>query len=218
VDLMRATLGVGPCAYILDVEGQKKTFQGRPTCDARTILNDIYSRKQQRLARDRVLTTLDEVLAFVRHIRGRIETYLAFGRTMDAELERWKNQQPELAGLATQLQATIRQLDHHAAQREAAIRTPEEATALVEEFRTNLVDYEGADALQKCKRITAALVAIGGNQDELVGECRVVVKRLRQQAAMAMTADPRAAPLAREVRRRTQEMLRNPTSYEAPRH
>ena len=70
----------------------------------------------------------------------------------------------------------------------------------------------------KCKRITAALVDIGGNQDELVGECRMVVKILRQQAALAMAADPRAAQIGREVRRRTQQMLRNPTSYEAPRH
>ena len=59
---------------------------------------------------------------------------------------------------------------------------------------------------------------IGGNQDELVGECRVAVKILRERAAMAMATDRRVAPIAREVRRRTQQMLRNPTSYEAPRH
>jgi hypothetical protein len=80
------------------------------------------------------------------------------------------------------------------------------------------VDYEGGDALAKCKRITGALVDIGGNQDELVGECRMVVKVLRQRAATAMAADPRLAQVAREVRRRTQQMLRSPTSYEAPRH
>ena len=45
-----------------------------------------------------------------------------------------------------------------------------------------------------------------------------VVKILRQKAAMAMAGDPRTASIAREVRRRTQQMLRNPTSYEAPRH
>jgi hypothetical protein len=61
-------------------------------------------------------------------------------------------------------------------------------------------------------------VDIGGNQDELVGECRMVVKMLRQQAALLMAAEPSLAPVAREVRRRTQQMLRNPASYEAPRH
>ena len=59
---------------------------------------------------------------------------------------------------------------------------------------------------------------IGGNQDELVGKCRVAVKNLRQRAALAAAADPRAAAVAKEIRSRTQAMLRNPTGYEAPRH
>jgi hypothetical protein len=46
----------------------------------------------------------------------------------------------------------------------------------------------------------------------------MVVKMLRQQAALLMAAEPSLAPVAREVRRRTQQMLRNPASYEAPRH
>jgi hypothetical protein len=33
-----------------------------------------------------------------------------------------------------------------------------------------------------------------------------------------MGSDPRTATVATEVRGRTQQMLRNPTSYEAPRH
>ena len=75
-----------------------------------------------------------------------------------------------------------------------------------------------AEAFKRCKEFTAAIVEIGGNQDELVGECRVAVKNLRQRAGLAMAVDPRVAPIAREIRRRTQEVLRNPASYEAPRH
>jgi hypothetical protein len=218
VDIMRATLGVGPCEYILDVEGQKKTFQGRPTCASRTILDSIYASKQQKQQRDVVEKTLDEVLAFVRHIRGRIEAYVVFGHELGAYLEAQKKTQPQLAGLLTEMQETIRKIDGYVARRKNGIKTPEYASELVADFRRSLLDYEGGDALAKCKRITAALVDIGGNQDELVGECRMVVKRLRQQAALAMAAEPRAAQVGSEVRRRTQQMLRNPTSYEAPRH
>jgi hypothetical protein len=218
VDVMRATLGVGPCEYILDVEGQKKTFQGRPTCASRTILDGIYTKKEQKQKRAEVQQTLDEVLAFVRHIRTRIEEYVAFGHDMVAYFQAQKQTQPELAGFLTEMQETLRDIDSAVAQRKDHIKTPEYATALVENFRNTLVDYEGADALVRCQRITAALVDIGGNQDELVGECRLAVKRLRQQSALAMSADPRRASIAREVRHRTQQMLRNPTSYEAPRH
>ena len=218
VDVMRATLGVGPCEYILDVEGQKKTFEGRPTCASRTILDDIYAKKEQKQKRDEVLKTLDEDIAFVRHIRGRIEDYIAFGHDMDAWFGEQKKKQSDLAPFLTEMQEITRKTDDYVAKRKDAIKTPEYATQLFNDFRTNLVDYEGEDALAKCKKITAAFVQVGGSQDDLVGECRMVVKILRQRAALAMAADPRVAPVAREVRRRTQQMLRNPTSYEAPRH
>ena len=218
VDIMRATLGVGPCEYVLDVEGQKKTFQGRPTCASRTILNDIYGASQQKAKHDEVEKTLDEVIAFVRHIRGRIENYATFSHETIAWLETQKQAQPALSESLTPMEATLRKIDAYVAARKDRLKTPEFAAKLVEDFRANLVDYEGDDALAKCKRTTSALVNIGGNQDELVGECRMVVKTLRQQAALAMAADPRLAPIARELRRRTQQMLRNPTSYEAPRH
>lgn len=218
IDIMRATLGVGPCEYILDVEGQKKTFQGRPTCASRTILDAIYTANEQVAKRDEVLKTLDEVIAFVRHIRGRISDYVAFGHELDKYLEEQKTAHPELSGSLIELQDLVRGIDGRVTERTKGIRTPEEATGLVEEFRTSLVGYTGEGALARCKKITAALVGIGGNQDELVGECRVAVKLLRQRAATAMAADPRLAPIAREVRRRTQQMLRNPASYEAPRH
>ena len=217
-DVIRATLGVGPCEYILDVEGQKKTFQGRPTCASRTILNDIYSHKEQKQKKDQVRKTLDEVIAFVRHIRGRIEEYVTFSHSMTAYLQDQKKTCPNLTDTIENLEQTSRRIDGYVAQRKAKIKTPDYATALVEDFRTHLLGQEGDDALKECKRITAALVDIGGNQDELVGECRMVIKTLRQQVALAAAADPRVAPLAGEVRRRTQQMLRNPTSYEAPRH
>ena len=89
---------------------------------------------------------------------------------------------------------------------------------MVQRARARLVDYAGDDALQRCQEFGKAITTIGGNQDELVGECRMAVKVLRQRAALAMALNPDAAEIAKEVRRRTQEILRNPASYEAPRH
>lgn len=218
VDVMRATLGVGPCEYILDVEGQKKTYLGRPTCASRTILDRIYGKKEQKEKREEVQKTLKDVLAFVRHIRERIEDYVVFSHAMVTYLEDEKRTQPALTARLDDLQNIARQTDGYVAQRKEQIKPPEYATQLVEDFRAKLVDYEGDDALARCKRTTAELVDIGGSQDHLVGECRMVVRILRQRAAMAMATDPRMSAVAREIRRRTQQMLRHPTSYEAPRH
>jgi hypothetical protein len=218
VDLMRATLGVGPCQYVLDVEGQKKRSEGVPTCDVRTLLNAIYAEKQQAERRAEVERALDDVLAFIRHIRARIEAYVAFGHRMLAYLDEQKKARPELAEFLSEMETVCRRIDAAVAARQDAIQTPEYAAKLVEEFRTTLIGDEEDDALARCKKITAGFVQIGGNQDELVGECRVAVRVLRQKAALAMAHDPRTADVAKEIRRRTQAMLRNPTSYEAPRH
>ena len=90
--------------------------------------------------------------------------------------------------------------------------------AMVDNFRKTMLDSEGDDAYAKCKKFTEDLVVIGGNQDELAGEGRMAVKIIRQRAGLAMATDPRAADVAREIRRRAQEVLRNPAGHEGARH
>ena len=53
VDIVRATLGVGPCEYILDVEGQGTTMKGRATCATRDALGAIYSAEAAEAAEGR---------------------------------------------------------------------------------------------------------------------------------------------------------------------
>lgn len=218
VDIVRGTLGVGPCEYILDVEGQQKESKGIATCAARDKLNAIYEKKQQKQKRAEVEEALVDVLAFIQHIRGRIEGYVAFGREMLKYIAEQKKAHPELAESLTEMEAITNKIEGYLANRKKAIKTPEHAVKLLEEFRDNLIDYEGSDAMNRCKKITAGLVEIGGNQDELVGECRMAVRILRQRAGLAMAVDPRMATITGEIRRKTQQVLRNPTWHEAPRH
>jgi hypothetical protein len=84
---------------------------------------------------------------------------------------------------------------------------------------SGLLDYVGADWEAKLKKeYTDPLTAIGGQQDEMVGECRWVVKTLRQKAGILMATDPRMASIAAEIRARTQKMLRGGAAYEGARH
>src|SRR6185437_2422846 len=75
VDVMRNTLGVGPCQHILDLEGQKAEYKGMATCAARDGLTAIYKQKLQKQQREKVNRILDDALTFVKHIRGRITRY-----------------------------------------------------------------------------------------------------------------------------------------------
>jgi len=217
-DVVRETLGVGPCEYILDLEGQRTVRYGVATCPTRDRLDAIYGEGRQTERRADVEKALEDVITFIRYIRGRIRHYQDFGHEVLAYLAEQKQAHPELAQRIAELEKLARAIDDHVAARAVMIKTPEYAAELADQFRATLLGYEGEDALAKCKAFTAAWVEIGGNQDNLVGECRWAVKVLRQRAGLIMAEDPRMGEIAREVRSRSQEAMRNPASYESPRH
>ena len=218
VDIVRGSLGVGPCEYILDLEGQKSEYKGRATCANRDTLNPIYEKGQQKQRRAEIEKSLKEVLVFIKHIRGRIESYVDFGHEVLNYLAEQKKAHPELEKPIGELEKLTKQIDQRVADRRKAIKTPEEAAAMIEAFRTNDMDREGQDGFDRCKKFTAAIVDIGGNQDELAGEGRMVIKMVRQRAALLMAADARMAEIAREIRGRSQKTLRNPANHEGARH
>jgi hypothetical protein len=218
VDVVRATLGVGPCEYVLDVEGQQSQYKGRATCANRDTLDPIYAAKQQKARKADIEKSLTEVMVFIRHIRGRIEEYVAFGHEAIAYLDEQAKAHPELAKELKELSALAGMVDKKAQARRGGIKTPEQAQAMVDDFRRDGLDYDGPDALDKCKKFTASIVDIGSNQDELVGECRWAVKVVRQRAALMMLTDPRLAEVAREIRVRSQKVLRNPAGHEGAAH
>ena len=218
VDIMRSSLGVGPCEYILNLDGQKSLYKGRATCSTRDALEGIYGNGQQKQKRGEIEQVLKDVLVFVAHIRGRIEGYVEFGHKTREYLAGQANAQPELKAPLAELDQLTQQIDARAAARREKIKTVAYATQMVEDFRRNTLDYEGADALEKCKAFTRPMVEIGGNQDELAGECRWVVKSLRQKAGLLLVAEPRLAGIVSEIRIRTQAALNNPANHEGARH
>jgi len=218
IDVARGCLGVGPCEYILNVEGQKQKHVGRATCAARSELQAIYEKSQQKQKRKEIEAALDDALAFVTHIRGRIDHYVQFGHEILEYIEGQRKAHPELAERLAEMEEIARELGLRMEARREKIKTPQFVVQMNQDFRQSLLNYEGPDVLQKLKTYTNALTQIGANQDELVGECRWVVRSLRQRAGLVMAVDPACAGVAEEVRTRCQKALANPARYEGARH
>jgi hypothetical protein len=240
VDIVRNTLGVGPCQYKLDVEGQKQEHVGRATCHVRTLLNDVYSKGRQKTMRKEIESYLGDALDFVTHIRNRILAYVAFGKELRNYLAQERAAHPELKDALDELEVLTREIDERVESRMQAIlqhqmlrevvakaalqqvepTPPALAAQLNRDFiAKGLLDYDASDWAQQLKKeYTDPLTAIGGQQDEMVGECRWVVKALRQKAGILMATNPRMAPVAAEIRTRTQKMLRGGAAYEGARH
>ncbi|MFV1964308.1 MAG: hypothetical protein ACC628_02710 [Pirellulaceae bacterium] len=218
VDIVRGSLGVGPCEYILNVEGQQQAMRGRATCAARDALNAIYKNGEQKKRQSDIEAALDDALEFVTHIRSRIERYVQFGHDTRKYLAQQREAHPEWGEAIDELEEIVKEIDLRKATRRDKIRTPEFVARMNEDFRNQLLDYDRPDVLKKLKEYTDALTQIGGNQDELVGQCRWIVRSLRQRAGMMMALNPACISLAEEIRARTQEVLAKPASYEAARH
>ncbi len=218
VDVVRDTLGVGPCQYILDVERQRQDHVGRATCHVRRLLKGIYESKQQASKRNEIETYLADALDFVTHIRHRIDRYIVFGREIREYLAEQKKVCPEFETLLTELEEIAQELDERMEARREQIKSPEFVARLNDEFRKDVRDFEGPDAVKRLDKYTRALTQVGGSQDGLVGECRWIVRTLRQRAALMMAVDPSFAEIATEIRSRTQEVLLKPSAYEGARH
>ena len=218
MDVVRASLGVGPCEYILDLEGQKGSYKGRATCNTRDTLAGIYKKNEQKGKRAEVDKILDEALVFCTHIRGRIDRYMEFARKMHAYLAEQKKAHPEQSAFIDEMDKLTGEIDARYERRREKIRTLEYVAKLNEEFRKNVLDDTSETALQKAQKYGKELVEVGDNQDELSSECRWAVKALRQRAGLALAMDPKAASIASEIRARTQEALRNPANHEGAQH
>jgi hypothetical protein len=218
LDIMRGTLGVGPCEYILDVEGQKENVKGNYTCHVRDRLGEIYGKGEQKAKGEEIEKLLGDALEFVKHIRGRIEAYLAWGKELRGFLAEKKKTNPECAAFLAEMDGLVAQMEERLGDRRDRIKAPTDVIELNEGFRKNVRDYDGPDLKDRLKKYTDDLTKIGGNQDKLVMECRWIVKAVRQKAGLAMALDAKVAPVAEEVRTRTQAILRAPTAHEKARH
>jgi len=217
VDVLRNTLGVGPCENILDLEGQKQEYKGVATCNARDTIEEIYKKGEQKKRRDEILKALDDTHAFVTHIRARITLYVEFGRKVRAFLAEQKKARHELSGPVDELDRIAQEIEARVEERASRIKSPADVAKMNDEFRKSVLDAEGPDALAKVKTYGEELTRIGGNQDKLVSECRWVVRTLRQQSALLLASDARLAPVAAELRARSQEVLKNPSRHERAR-
>ena len=218
VDLVRMTLGVEPCQYILDLEGQKRNSRGVATCYARDVINAIYKEGTQLQSGPVIEEHLAAAVAFIGNVRERIDQYVEFGHTMSAYLRQQKRLHPGHAEFLDELLLVTKRLDQLFEKDRERIYTPAYAEQIAASFREKLLTYTEKDAYQRCDEQMRIFTSIGGAQDGLVASCRMIVKILRQRSGIAMAVNPELKDVATEIRARTQAILRNPTPYEAPRH
>jgi hypothetical protein len=214
-DLMKNSLGVGPCEYITDVAGQGVKNRGIFTCAVADMTPALFHGNLQKEERVFLRKMLEQTQVFVKVIGERINAYVAFRQETLKYLGEQKKAHPELADFIGRLEKQTQTIHGQRVDNAANV-----SNVVVRIEAMAMADRPGAaERADLASRLTeeecgGSIAAYGGWQDGVVAKCRNSVKMLRQMASVEMAVNPASAEVAREVRKRTQQALRGMLGHE----
>jgi hypothetical protein len=205
VDLMRNSMGIGPCEAVIDMVAAGSLDKGIYTCSLEAVLPGIFDLGKQKQERVFLGEMCSNVVVFVTAIQDRINGYVDFRGGLLAYLDAQKKAHPETGEFAARMEALAKGIGERRADGGPKV------AALAGQLR----DAIDADTLRVNPHAIAAQIAgIGLGQDNRVAQCRLAVKEMRRAATIEATVNPAAAEMAKEIRKRTQAILRNPLGHE----
>lgn len=178
------------------------------TCDVTADYEEIFDAGEEQAKKAYMVERLDAMNNFVIGIRSRMNEYLDWCQKTRAFCAQTKAEQPRLAALVDELDGYLAMFDKICQERKLAERNPAAVHALIEKV-VALIDSNEEKKGEQAKEIGRDTRTIGGNQDDSIGEFRMVTKELRQRAGYCMVEarDDAAFEFARAMRQRTMEML-----------
>ena len=221
VDIVRDTLGVGPCEYVLDREGLqqrsantgRKNF-GRGVCDTTAPIEYLFIRGLESRESALVGHLVDDILADNRAINARVLEFRGFGRELAELCATMRRDSPGASPLLDEAEKGAKEIETLYQQKLPTIQNPEHAAQLGQRIK-ELTTRHDPENLGECKTLTRELRDIAGTQHHMIGDYRVMAKRLRQQVAIYGAEDRSAAKRAEGIRRLAARILRKKYSVEA---
>jgi hypothetical protein len=208
-DLMRESLGEGPCEYIMDTAGQGESNKGVFTCAVDAMVPAIFAAGRQKEERVFLDQMLQQTQIFIKAIGDRINGYVDFRTQLLTYLAEQKKAKPELADFIGRLEKQANSMQKDRVDRSGPV------AALVAQIKAEAIsDTPRRDIWALTTEEGSGIAAHGGWQDDVVARCRNSAKIIRQIATIEMAINPKSAEVAKEVRKRTQQVLRGALGHE----
>jgi len=202
IDILRNTLGVGPCQYILEKEGFGSELH--PTADQVTRwIENMFRKKKEKQAAAEIEERFKQMVEHMRQTQTRIRQYGDFAR----RLRRLKEKQgPNKAVVAAsgKLWGIVDDLEQNVVIRSQASRPSESAAYLAEKI---IALIGQGDALAQCQKLGSQIRAIAAGQDRALSKCRMAVRRIKQECIAVAGREPQAADFAGEIQKIAEQML-----------
>ncbi len=206
IDIMRNTLGTGPCEDQLKREGFAGASSPTPH-EAMKFARNAFRAGQDKANEAEMKKRFDDMIAYVKYMDGRIDRYAAFAGDVAAACAK-----SEAAGLSAA--KAIQDIAAEVATAVAAYKqgTP---TRAAEELAAKVTALVGkADAATVCLPLGEQIDALGNLQDYTLAKCRMAARRIKQQCLIAAQQEAEAAAFAATVLGLTEQVLQ---SGESPR-
>ena len=191
VDIMRNTLGIGPCQYVLETEGLAS--QDNPTPDGVMGWIEKGLRRKKAPQADEVKERLKAMGELVARADARIKRYADLAADAQAILAKAA---PDEAPAAQMMGPTLDTIQRAA----KAGLGPSAASERAARLAGPLLAAVGKGELTlEFERLAAEVRAIGAAQDRALAKCRMTTRWLKEECGMVAADDPRCDAIARKV-------------------
>ena len=140
---------------------------------------------------------MDDILADIRAINARVLEFRRFGKELGILVTAMPPQPGPAAQLLGEAEKTAKQIESLYQERLSTIKNPAHADQIGRRIK-ELALRSDPENLGECKTLTRELRDIAGTQHRMVGDYRVMVKRLRQEAGILGAEDPLNVKKGRE--------------------
>jgi hypothetical protein len=221
-EFLKATLGRSASETIMDPLGRKlRTHHRRAgegvhracTCGCTEAIQAFFEAGEEVAKKGEIKEALGDMIYFVDCHVERIDEYRRFAEELTKFLQQQAASAPASKSfLDTLEQAAQRILEEQSVQKEN-MKTPEHKNDLARQTMA-LTGSKGTNNLNAYMDLLKAWRAMGGAQDYVVAQCHTLTRKLEQDAGYGCVEDADTAAMAKAVRARCRQCLRNPDGYE----
>ncbi len=222
VDIMKGTLGRQACDTILDLPGRKLRNHHRragigvrraATCGCTEAMQVVFDAGDEVARKEYVEGAVDDMVYFVtRHVE-RINEYQDFANNLIKYLNLAGKSAADLKPFIDNMQAIVQEIPRGYEIQKENMKSLEYAAELSRKTKA-LTRKKSSQNLPAYKDLSMKWRTMGGAQDTVIGQCHTITRKLFQEAGYGCVNQPGAVKIAREIRRRCRECLRNPDGYE----
>lgn len=222
VEILKATLGRQACESILDPAGRRlRTHHRRGaegvrracTCGCTEAIEAVFHAGQEVEKSQYIEGVVGDMVYFVTRHLERIDEYRAFADEMTKFLRKSGSSSPQLKSYLDTLGQIVAEIPGQYDVQKPNLKSVAYANELSGKTiaLTRKKDPKNLDA---CLELGKQWRGMGGAQDGLLAEYHMIVRRLFQEAGNECLTQPAAVDLAKEIRSRCRQCLRNPDGYE----